>query len=225
MPLPDPLMGLAVSRASAAEQVADAIREQLIKGEIQPGTRLPDQSIAASLRVSRNTVREAMTILAAQGLVTKELHRGVVVAELGLAELADVYQARRALELAGLRAGKASPGEWLTNMRGALQGISDAVSAEDTQALLDADTEFHRALVSAVGSTRINQTYRNLQTELRLTSAWFGERESGSRFYRRHKRIVTAIDAHDFDQAEMLVVELIDAGEARLRHHFLRPEA
>ena len=220
-----PLLDLAVTRVSTAEQVADAIREQLLQGVISPGTRLPDQTIASSMRVSRNTVREAMTILASQGLVTKQLHHGVIVAELSLDELTDVYQARRALEVAGLRAGAKSDGEWRVELRAALKDMEEAIAAEDLRAVLDADTNFHRALVSPIGSKRINQVYLNLQTELRLTSAWYGEREEGPSFGRRHKRIVTAIGANDFDRAELLVVELIDAGEARLRQQLLEPRA
>src|SRR5580704_14153433 len=108
------LAGRVVTRASTSQQVADVIKEQLLLGQASPGTRLSDRIIATELQVSRNTVREAMTILAAEGLVMKNLHKGVVVADLDIEELRDVYQARRALELAGLRAASTADPQWRT---------------------------------------------------------------------------------------------------------------
>lgn len=99
------LAGRLVARESSSEQVANVIKEQLLLGQVPPGTRLSDRILAAELQVSRNTVRESMTIQAAEGLVVKNLHKGVVVADLDLEELRDVYRARRALEVAGVRAG------------------------------------------------------------------------------------------------------------------------
>jgi DNA-binding GntR family transcriptional regulator len=217
MAFTDHFPGLAVTSMSTAEHVAEAIKEQLLHGKISPGTRLRDQLLAASLGVSRNTVREAMTILAFQGLVTKELHRGVLVAELTLEELADVYQARRAIEVAGLRAGMGSGDEWLEGIRRALAAMQDAITVDDLTGVLDADRDFHWALVAPIGSKRISEVYRNLQAELRLTSAWYGEREENPRFHLRHQRILTAIESGDVARAEALVIEVIDAGEARLR--------
>ena len=106
------LAGRLVARESSSEQVANVIKEQLLLGQVPPGTRLSDRILAAELQVSRNTVRESMTIQAAEGLVVKNLHKGVVVADLDLEELRDVYRARRALEVAGVRAGGDAGPEW-----------------------------------------------------------------------------------------------------------------
>src|SRR5580698_7845395 len=124
------LAGRGVTRASTSQQVADVIKEQLLLGQVSPGTRLSDRILAVDLQVSRNTVREAMTILAAEGLVVKNLHKGVIVAELDLEELRDVYQARRALELAGLRAGSATADQqWRQALDEALGNMREAAAA------------------------------------------------------------------------------------------------
>lgn len=217
------LAGRGVARASSSQQVADVIKEQLLLGQVSPGTRLSDQILAADLQVSRNTVREAMTILAAEGLVVKNLHKGVVVAELDLDELRDVYQARRALELAGLRAGSTADPHWRQALDEALSDMQKAAAAGDLKALLVGDRTFHEALVMPIGSKRVQAFYHKIQTEIRLTHAWYGAREDPDIFLRRHQRIGDAIRTGDYALAEQLLSDLIDAGEERLRRQLQAP--
>jgi len=211
------LIGLRVHRASSAQQVAAAIREQLLRGEVAPGTRLRDQVLAASLQVSRNTVREAMQILASEGLVRQNFHHGVTVAELDLTELADTYRVRRVLELAGVRAAANATNNWLSELRTACREMAAAGERSDMHDVLIADRRFHEALVAPLGSHRLSRFYRNVQTELRLTRAWHGERLAPLVFYRRHAEIAEALEQKDYARAEALVAALIDEGEARLR--------
>jgi DNA-binding GntR family transcriptional regulator len=218
------LAGRGVTRASTSQQVADVIKEQLLLGQVSPGTRLSDRILAVDLQVSRNTVREAMTILAAEGLVVKNLHKGVIVAELDLEELRDVYQARRALELAGLRAGGASTDQrWRQELDEALSDMQKAAAAGDVKALLEGDRHFHEALIMPIGSKRVAAFYRKVQTEIRLTHAWYGAREESGIFLRRHQRIGDAVRASDYLLAEKLLSDVIDAGEERLRRQLQSP--
>jgi DNA-binding GntR family transcriptional regulator len=79
-----------LKRLSTAEQVAAEIRAILLRGEVPPNTKFPEQELARRFGVSRNTMREALMILRSQGLIRHQLHRGAVVAELDDAELVDV---------------------------------------------------------------------------------------------------------------------------------------
>jgi DNA-binding GntR family transcriptional regulator len=217
--------GLTLERTSTAQQVANAIRDQLLRGEVAPGARLRDELIAATLAVSRNTVREAMQILASEGLVRRSLHRGAVVTELSSADLKDVYQARRVIELAGIRAARNAPPEWLASLHEILREMEHAAGAASLSRLLDADVHFHEALVATLKSHRVRRFYRQVQTEIRLTRAWSGERPAPDVFFERHKQIVDALDAGDFDRAESLVGHVIDDGEARLQHGLKQGQA
>ena len=206
-----------LERASTAQQVADLLREQLLRGEFPPGTRIPEEDIAADLRVSRNSVREGLQILVSEGLVHRTLHHGAVVSDLDSEQLADVYQARRVIEIASLRTGMRHPDGWEGAVLEALHDMEAAVATADLTTLLDADRRFHEGIVAGSRSQRIRRFYRNLQTELRLTRAWRGEREPSTVFFARHKDVVDAIQARDAKLAEKLLVQIIDAGEVRVR--------
>src|SRR5438876_1205630 len=66
-----------IHRVSVADQVASILRQRILKGELRPGMPLQEVPLAASLGVSRNTMREATRILSLEGLLTRSIHRGV----------------------------------------------------------------------------------------------------------------------------------------------------
>lgn len=213
-------LGLAptpLNRMSTAEHVASTLREQLLERRFSPGSRLPEDEIAAAMQVSRNSVREGLQILAAEGLVQRSLHRGAVVTELDAAALEDVYQARRIIELGSLRAGATAPDGWVAGILAAFRQMEAAAAADDLPQLLEADRRFHESIVAGASSERIGRFYRNLQTEIRLTRSWQDEREPSPIFVARHRDVAEAIQAAELEKAERLLKEIIDAGEDRVR--------
>lgn len=206
-----------LNRMSTAEHVANTLREQLLERRFSPGSRLPEDEIAAAMRVSRNSVREGLQILAAEGLIQRSLHRGAVVSELDGEALEDVYQARRIVEVGSLRAGAPAPDGWVAGILAALAQMEAAAAAEDLPELLEADRRFHESIVAGASSERIRRFYRNLQTEIRLTRSWQDEREPSPVFVARHRDVAEAIQAGDLVAAERLLKDIIDAGEDRVR--------
>ena len=212
-----------LTRVSTAQQVADSLREQLLDGEFAPGSRIPEDGVAADLGVSRNSVREGLQILVAEGLVQRSLHHGAVVTELDSEQMFDVYQARRIIEAASLRLGMAGADGWMVPVLESLREMEAAVAAGDLAGLLHADRRFHEGIVAGARSQRVARFYRNLQAEIRLTRVWRGEREPSTVFFARHKEVVTAIESGDLRKAEDLLVGIIDDGEARIRSSLEAP--
>src|SRR6202158_4976239 len=100
-----------ITRVSVADQVAALLRQRILDGEFRPGAQLLELPLASSLGVSRNTMREAVRILSQEGLLRRNLHRGVAVCQLSLRDVREIYQLRRMLELpAVLAARNADPG-------------------------------------------------------------------------------------------------------------------
>ena len=111
----------------------------------------------------------------------------------------------------------AQPTDWVAEVLGAIRDMELAVESADLAALLDADRRFHEGIVAGSRSQRIRRFYRNLQTEIRLTRTWHGEREPSPVFFARHKEVVEAIQSRDARQAEKLLGQIIDVGEARVQ--------
>src|ERR1700761_4370924 len=86
-----------------AEKAFETLHRAIITGRLQPGTRLPIEDLAEVLEMSPMPIREAVRRLDAAGLVENIPHRGARVTELSVIDLAEVYEARLALELPAIR--------------------------------------------------------------------------------------------------------------------------
>lgn len=149
------------------ETLADALRERIILGEFAPGTRLSETALAELLGVSRNTLREAFRVLSEQGLIEHVPHRGVSVASPTVADVVDIYRARRYIEQAALAAG--SPlHPAVADMTAAVERSEAGLEARDWRAVGTANMAFHGAIVALADSPRLGRLYRDIAAELRL---------------------------------------------------------
>ena len=73
-------VGLSLDRVTTAERIADGICDLILRGEVEPGTPLKESQLQETIGVSRNTIREALRLLARDRLVTYHAYRGVSVA-------------------------------------------------------------------------------------------------------------------------------------------------
>ena len=92
-----------IRRTSLTLEVADRLREKILRGELKEGEQLRQDAIAAEFQVSRIPVREALRQLEAEGLVTIVVHRGAVVSALSPEEIGELFEIRAVLECAILR--------------------------------------------------------------------------------------------------------------------------
>lgn len=127
----------------AGTRIAARIREEILTGDLVPGSRIRQEDIAARFGASRVPVREALRLLEYEGLVTVVANSGAWVARLTLAECEEIYQMRERLEPLLLR--YSAPGlsdDDFTRLRTLAAGIR---AASDTDAFLRGDREFHLA--------------------------------------------------------------------------------
>jgi DNA-binding GntR family transcriptional regulator len=200
---------LGLHRESSAEQLARVIREQVLQGAIPPGTPLREAQVVASAGVSRSTAREALRLLAFEGLVEHSLHRGATVRQLTAADIEDVYRVRRLIETAAADAVDLTP-DRRSALTAALEELERAAGARDWASLVEADLAFHRALVALLGSERLDRLQRSLELELRLAFS------------------ITAFVEREFDDPDPIVADhrlilehLLDGDGERFRARLL----
>jgi len=164
----DSIQGLEIKRASAVDQVAGAVREMILRGELLPGTPLREIQMAESIGISRNTVRDAVRALAREGLVTHTMHRGAIVARLTERDVVDVFRVRERIETQAIEASGSATPEQLAELEETVRRLERAANADDWEQVVEADCLFHRRLVGFLGSPRLDRFYDNIQGELRL---------------------------------------------------------
>src|SRR5207248_11207607 len=111
-----------IHRVSVADQVASILRQRILNGELLPGTSLQEVPLAASLGVSRNTMREATRILSLEGLLKRSIHRGVAVSQLSLKDVEEIYHLRRMLEIPEVLTANTNNDDVLPELKNAFEG-------------------------------------------------------------------------------------------------------
>lgn len=159
----------------AACWVADVLRERILAGELRPGSPLRETALAARLDVSRNSLREGLRLLSADGLVAQVPNKGTAVSRLTMAEVRDIYRARRALEVQAATESAAASAERFTSMETAVADEERAERAQAWREALTAGLRFHHALVAVLGSSRLDSFFWTLLAQLRLAWAEAGD--------------------------------------------------
>ena len=161
--------GAQLRRSTTAQRLAEVLRDQILDGELPPGTPFREHELTATFEVSRNTVREGFQILVGERLLVHQPHRGVFVRRLAAADVRDIYAFRRLVECAALRhPDPAGVPSGLADMRAAVaEGVACA-QVGDWQRVGTADVRFHIAVAALAGSERLTQAVRALLAELRL---------------------------------------------------------
>ncbi|GAB3434895.1 GntR family transcriptional regulator [Actinophytocola sediminis] len=133
-----------------------SVRSWIVEGRLRPGERLIEARIAAELSLSRTPVREAVRMLAADGLVVSERNRGAVVRTLGRQDILDLYELRARLEsyACELAAVRASP-EDMTAIDDGIRDFGRAIRRRDidhierTRLIGEANRRVHSAIIVA----------------------------------------------------------------------------
>ncbi len=163
---------LHVEPVSTVDRVVDELKRALFDGELQPGTPLREVALAASLGVSRSTVREALGFLVADGLVDRVANKGTVVHVLDTDGISDICRARLVLETAGIAAWSEATDEARDAVRAAQAEYNRLAHAVATaQELTAAHLEIHRSLTALTGSSRLIAAAEALHAEIRLALA------------------------------------------------------
>lgn len=209
-----------VKRIGATDQVAQQLRTMIADGHLPQGERLPEVPLAEALGVSRNTLRDGIRVLVAEGLVTHELHRGAVVRCLTPDDVSDIYALRRRLELEGLAAVSIAPEDVRERARGALKACAAALAHGDYGDFVEHELEFHAALVSHLRSPRLDRFFAQLIGELRLLFSDLGsdsEPQRAAELLESYRSIYASAEEGRIADAQRLLKAHLDAYETRLR--------
>jgi DNA-binding GntR family transcriptional regulator len=206
-----------IARVSVADQVAVILRQRILGGELRPGTPLQEVPLAASLGVSRNTMREATRILSLEGLLKRSIHRGIAVAQLSRKDVHEIYHVRRMLEIAAVLAARDRSPELLHDLRAALDQYEKSVRARDWVSAVSHDLLFHSLLIRFHGSKRLEAFHQKLLGELRMGMVLVDRRhDDPGMLIPVHRRLYQLLTAGKLKECATVLARHLDDSEARL---------
>lgn len=204
-----------LSRPNASADAATLIREAIIDGRLEPGTRLREGWLAESFGISRTPIREALMMLQVEGLVKTEARRGAVVRSYAASELEDLFQLRALLDsYCAHRAAERRTEADLRAMAASIERLEQL--SLDTHRPVDIWREniaFHLAVATAAHTARLVEFVQNL---MQLPGYYNGTinyaDDQRIAFLNGHRRIFDAIRKHDSNRAEVLArAHILDA--------------
>lgn len=175
------------------------VRDAVMSGELSPGDRIPQDSVASELGISRMPVREALRKLEERGFVTIFPHRGAFVTELDVVDIESTYFVRTLLETASAaEAARRMDDDRLDTLRGILSEAREALANHDGERLSDLNRDFHLTGHGATGNAVLTRLIGDLSIQCqryRLLHASLGERAALA--LREHEQILEAWGARD----------------------------
>lgn len=156
-----------LSSRALYEEVAELLRERIFRQELKPGSWIDELKLAEEYGISRTPLREALKVLATEGLVTMKLRRGAYVTEVSERDLAEVYHLLALLEsdAASVAAERASPQQ----MR-ELQDLHHrlAAASSDREEFFRINEAFHRKLLTVADNRWREQMVADLRKVMKL---------------------------------------------------------
>jgi len=212
-----------IEKQSAESQVAEAVREHILSGQLSPGSRVTEAYLSEQFGLSRATVRGALQRVSQEGLIRLEPYSGWEVIRITSHDAWELYTLRSSMEALAARLVCAS----LTDSKKAMleaayADLLQACNLRENRALARADWNLHRTIVEMSGHERLIEWYRVVQQQIALYINWsdyIPKYDVYERVPVHHGPIVESILARDADTAARLSSEHnIAAGEKLVAH-------
>jgi DNA-binding GntR family transcriptional regulator len=165
------MSAVSLSPRALYEEVAELLRQRIFRRELEPGSWIDELKIAEDYGISRTPLREALKVLAAEGLVTMKVRRGAYVTEVNEKDLTDVYHLLSLLEsdAAGVVATQATEAQLRE-----LQGLHDELETaaqpgqQDRERFFEINERFHMRLLEIADNRWRDQMVGDLRKVMKL---------------------------------------------------------
>jgi DNA-binding GntR family transcriptional regulator len=203
---------ISIPRQVLHQEVATRLRQRLVEGQIAPGAKLNERELSEQLKVSRTPLREAIKMLAAEGLVELLPNRGAVAAQFSEQDVADTFEVIAGLEgqsgeLAALRIGDAE----LAEIRALHYEMLAAYTRRDLSTYYRLNAQIHTLINAAARNPVLTQTWRTVNA--RLQTLRFRSNFDETKWRRavdEHERMVALLAARDAEGLRRLMVQHLE---------------
>lgn len=187
--------------------VFKTLRQAILKGDMEPGERLMEITLANKLGVSRTPIREAIRKLELEGLVHMVPRKGAIVASISEKDMRDVLEVRVTLEELAVKLAIQNMEEPdIDLLKKAARNFESAVIARDLVDIVEADVMFHDVIYNKTNNGRLIQIINNLREQMyRYRLEYVKDARTHSILISEHQDIITALEKKNVDEAKNAV--------------------
>lgn len=178
--------------------VFERLRQMIICCELLPGERISETELGLSFGVSRTPMREALKLLAAEGLVELRPHKGAVVSDISATEISDTFALMSALEsMSGPLVCERISNIDLQNLTGIVADMDARLAEKDLPGFLEANATFHKSIVALAGNGVLARVYDDLFDKLQRARHLVTYEHRWEDSAVEHRSILEALAARD----------------------------
>jgi DNA-binding GntR family transcriptional regulator len=207
-----------IAQTALYQEVAERLRQRIFSHELPPGTWIDEQALAIDYGISRTPLREALKVLASEGLVTLKPRRGCYVTEISERDLDEIFPLMAMLEgRCAFEATQKAKAEDIARLD-AVHGLLEKHAASgDKERFFEANQEFHRAVQELADNRWLLQVIQDLRKVLKLTRLHSLSLEGRlQESLDEHRAIMAGFKARDAAQAEKAMHDHLLAGREAL---------
>jgi DNA-binding GntR family transcriptional regulator len=206
-----------IPRATLHAQVALRLRQMLVENRIPPGAKLNERELAEALQVSRTPLREAIKMLAAEGLVELLPNRGAIAVLLNEADVVNTFEVMAGLEaMSGELAAQRVTDDELAEIRAMQFEMMAAFTRRDLSSYYRINAQIHSAINAAAKNPVLTTTYN--QVNARLQALRFRSNQDADKWKRavkEHEKMIEALSSRDAPRLrELLTTHLQNKRDA-----------
>ncbi|MCI9475338.1 GntR family transcriptional regulator [Anaerovoracaceae bacterium 41-7] len=202
---------------SLTDEIADIIRDRILKGEYKIGEKIKETQIASELKVSRTPIREAFKQLENEGLIDYIPNRGCFAKGFTKQDIEDIYAVRKALEILCVEwAVSRITEEQIQNLQDQCDLMEFYTVRQDEKKVLEINTGFHDIIYNATGSRFMAQVLRSYKEYIDQTrKALYYEPDYLDEILEEHRSILTAIKNRDVEEGKAAMSRHLDGSKRR----------
>lgn len=211
-----------------ADRVFARLQDDIVRGEILPGSKVSETELASRYGVSRGPLREAIRRLESRKLLERVVHVGTRVASLSVNDLIEIYHVREALE--GMAARLAAEHMTAEEVRGLYDVLAQHEQQQDLREDVayfqrEGDLDFHYRIIQGSHNATLSQLLiGELYHLVRMYRYQFSTvANRPQKALNEHRRIVEAIEARDAEMAELLMRRHISSARKNIENQYTSP--
>ena len=206
---------MASNSPSLSGSIVATLKERVISWQYPPEHRLTEEALCREFNVSRSPVREALRVLATNGLVKRMVNRGYAVRQVNLREIEEIYEVRLALELYAVETltDRGAAPKALAALHETWESLRRAPEGSKGEELAGLDTNFHESLIALIGNETLIKELRAINERLfvfRMID--FGRADRVESTCVQHLNILDSIAAKDVSGARAAIRINIEDG-------------
>jgi DNA-binding GntR family transcriptional regulator len=203
------------ANTSLREKVTHDLREAILSGNLQPGTRIKEMDIAEQMGVSRGPIREAIRQLEREGLLLSFPYKETVVADLDADEVKNIlipirfhiewFVVKRYLDQ--------MDSSFFAKLQDIINQMKTALASGEKSRLVDLDIQFHQAILDMSTERTVMLTWQSIVNQIRLHFTKNLPFYDLNHMEKDHQELMDAFKTKDLDQIQQAIVKHLDSDD------------